>query len=318
MLSIFTRTHLRRWPATICILSLGLGAYAAEPTPGAQETHSEASPSTNELAWVELDPSASEPEVRIWCVGKPGSATYAITHGMSGTASGDRFHELGAILHKNFPEACVMRIDWSKLASAKIGCFPHPWKVATSIDDVGSCAARVLKSQEIDPASITFIGESFGNWVNARIADELGGVSGILAVNPAHEAGGYRLPDLRKHAERSWSFHTYSVFDTTLEIAENDFWLEPPAGASHWKQHVAGIAWLSARLEAGDPSWLHMNKALPPRRAGCFQATATIDGMLSDEQPPRERPVPTDAAKNSTDLLALDATAAVPECNKLP
>ena len=304
--SNFTRSHIHRWLTTICILSLGLGAYAGEPTAEGQTTNSEASQSTRELAWVELGPNAPEPQVRIWCVGKRGSVTYVITHGMGGTASGDRFHELAAIIHKEFPEACVLRIDWSALASAKIGGFPNPWKVAARIDHVGDCAARVLKSQEIDPARITFIGESFGNWVNARIAHQVGGVRGILAVNPANEAGGYRLPDLRKHAQRSWSLHTYSAFDTTLEIAESDFYLQTPAGASHWEQHVAGIAWLSARLEADDPSWLHMDKALPPRRAGHFRASATMDGMLSDEQPPRERPLPSDATKSSADLLALE------------
>jgi hypothetical protein len=148
--------------------------------------------------------------------------------------------------------------------------------------------------------------------VNARIAQQAGGVQGILAVNPAHEVGGYAPPDLRKHAHHSWSFQTYSVFDTSLEIAESDFWLETPAGASHWDQHVAGIAWLTARLEANDVSWLHMDKTLPQRRAGHFRASATLDGTLSDEQPPRERPVPAEASERSADLLAMEATVTAP------
>jgi hypothetical protein len=124
--------------------------------------------------------------------------------------------------------------------------------------------------------------------------------------------GGYAPPDLRKHAHHSWSFQTYSVFDTSLEIAESDFWLETPAGASHWDQHVAGIAWLTARLEANDVSWLHMDKTLPQRRAGHFRASATLDGTLSDEQPPRERPVPAEASERSADLLAMEATVTAP------
>lgn len=85
------------------------------------------------------------------------------------------------------------------------------------------------------------------------------------------------------------------MFDTTAEIAANDLWLQTPAKATHWERHVAGIQWLSARLEAGDASWLRMDKLLPLRRAGHFQAVATMDGLLSDEQLPRKRPDPVPA-----------------------
>lgn len=299
------------------MLTFGLLARAVTPASAAELPVTPENPprltanaTTDEPAWAESPFTADHSPVRVLIAGQrmdTGCECYVITPGMGGTVSGDSFHQLAATICKRFPQACVIRLDWSEKASVKFLGILDPWKVAGSIDAVADQAAAVLKKEGLDPARTTFIGESFGNWVNARIAHQLGGVHGILAFNPANEGGGYTLPDLRKHARRSWSFHTYSVFDTTLEIADCDFWLETPKDATHWGQHVAGIKWLTARIEAGDHTWLSMDKILPQRRAGCFRAKATIEGQLVDEQLPRERPVPVEKSDRPS---AADVTVA--------
>jgi hypothetical protein len=215
---------------------------------------------------------------------------YVITHGMGGTAADDRFHRLAESISRCSPQACVLRIDWSETASATSGNWPNPWKVAASIDRIGDLAARLLIEHQLDPARATLIGESFGNWVNARVARRLGNVQGILAFNPASEAGGYAPPDLRLHAQCSWSFHTHSAFDTTREIAAADFLLQTPAEATHWQRHVWGIAWLTLRLQDRDLAWLTFDKRLPARKSGRYTALAAADGQLGPE-PPLRRPV---------------------------
>jgi hypothetical protein len=246
-----------------------------------------------ESPWSELTAGPEKPLARLWLAGPRGEASeecFVITHGMGGTVSGDRFYRLAETIRKRLPRASVVRIDWSERAAPKAGGFPNPWKVAGSIDDVGDEAAQVLTANGIDPARTTFIGESFGNWVNARIAFQGGGVQGILALNPASEAGGYLPPDLRQHARHSSSLHTFSVFDTTREIAEHDYWLETSTGATPFAQHTAGIPWLRDRIEEGDLTWLRSDQPLPPRLAGHFRGTATLDGRLLHEQISRERP----------------------------
>jgi len=249
---------------------------------------------TGEPMWAESPSITDHALVRVWFAGQAmdaGGGYFVISHGMGGTSAGDSFHQLAVAILKKFPRSRVIRLDWSEKASAKFCSLLNPWEVARSINAVGDQAALALKKEGIDAARTTFIGESFGNWVNARIAHQLGGVQGILALNPASEMAGYVPSDLRKHAKHSWSFHTYSVFDTTLEIAESDFWLETPANATPGSRHVAGIRWLTARIDAGDLSWLDMDKPLPQRRTGHFRAMATMDGKVSDQQLPRERPV---------------------------
>jgi hypothetical protein len=300
----FQRLALRASLILFSILSQGQfmaeSATAAEalPVTTTQKTTDLIKQATPLLASKELTPP-----VRLWTVGSRNERAFVITHGMGGTAADDRFHKLAAVIAKLFPDACVIRVDWCERASVKFYGLPNVLQVAASIDEVGDQAALLLQQEKIDPQHATFIGESFGNWVNARIAQKLGGVHGILALNPANEAG-YPLPDLRRHTQRSWSFHTYSAFDTTSEIAANDCWLQTPAQATQWGQHVAGIHWLTARLEAGDTTWLQMDKLLPVRRPGHFQALVTFDGLLTNEQLPRKRPDPTSAVTKPTKMPA--------------
>lgn len=319
MWTIVRTTVSACWLIFTLLLSLGSVASGATPvavTPPATATIPDSGnplSGTAELAWAELAPVAQSPPVRIWLAGQKmdgGNDCYVITHGMGGTSPGDRFHQLAAAILDKLPQVRVLRIDWSGRASATIGIFPRPWKVAAGIDELGDQAARVLESEGIDPAHTTFIGESFGNWVNARIAHRLGGVQGLLALNPANEGAGYTPPNLRKHAQRSWSFHTYSVFDTTREIADSDFWLETPVDSTHWGQHVSGIPWLSQRIRAGDLTWLRMDKTLPNRREGHFQSFATINGELSDQQLPRERPMPMENSDRPSAPLVPDISVA--------
>ena len=50
--------------------------------------------------------------------------TFLITHGMGGTESGDRFHQLADAIHKAYPESNVMLIDWSKESWQTTGYRP--------------------------------------------------------------------------------------------------------------------------------------------------------------------------------------------------
>jgi hypothetical protein len=264
--------------------------------------------------WCELPTNAAGPLVRVWQCrqGHAGGWTYIITHGIGGTTSDDRFHRLATAICRNIPQANVILVDWSKVASVTTSGFPNPWKVAGSIDAVGDQAAAVLQQTSLDPARTTFIGESFGNWVNARIARQFGGVHGIMALNPATAAAGYSPPNLRRSAQIAWSFHTYSAYDTNREIAHADFLLQTPADACHLQQHLWGIQWLADRVEEGDTSWLQFNKPLPSRKAAHYRALARMDGELAQQHFPREQPLPAAEPDGGRDLAVSGFVAATP------
>jgi len=221
--------------------------------------------------------------------------TYLVCHGVGGTSEGDRFEQLCRAIKAHYPQANVLLLDWSGASQHKVLGLPNPWQVAKEIKPVASQATSVLRDLKLDPARVTAIGESFGVYVIAELAVELGGVEHILAFNPASELAGYTPADLRKCAKRTWSFHTYSPFDTTIEIAHGDFFLQTPANADHTAQHTHGITWLAERV-ASDSSWLRLEKTLPPAKANAFRCLAQLDGELLDVAVSRTRPQPTEDA----------------------
>lgn len=218
--------------------------------------------------------------------------TFVITHGLGGTEAGDRFHQLADAICEAIPGSNVLMVDWSQdsIRKTQMLRLPVPWTVAWNIDAVGKEATGLLKALQVDPARTTFIGESFGNCVNARIAEQSGRRGRILAFNPANLAGGYLTPDLRACAELSWSFQTYSAFDTLESIAHAGFYLETSAGATDKDQHTAGVPWLADRVWSGDLTWLLMQHRSLKQRADRFDATATLTGELSEQRIPRKRP----------------------------
>jgi hypothetical protein len=224
---------------------------------------------------------------------EPKHPTFVITHGMGGTEKGDRFHQLADGICKAMPECNVLIVDWSK-QSCQTGWFriPIPFAVAQNINPVASEVSELLKSLQIDPTLTTFIGESFGNCVNARIAAALGGRGRILAFNSANAAGGYPTPDLRACSDVAWSFQTYSMWDTQDSIADFDVFLETSPSATDTDQHIAGVSWLAKRVKSGDLAWLLLTHKILESRAGHFDATGTASGELLHQSLPRQRPVP--------------------------
>lgn len=215
--------------------------------------------------------------------------TYIITHGIGGTAVGDRFHQLMDAICNAIPEANVLIIDWSKDSWRTRGYLqlPSPWDVAKNIDPVAMEAVTLLKTLKMDPARITFIGESFGTCVNARIAEALGGRGRILAFNPPNELSGYKTPDLRFCSDVAWSFQTYSMYDGQSPIADVGFFLETPENATVRDQHVFGVEWLAAQVRSGDVTWILPELILPEPATETFDAIATLSGEILNVSLPR-------------------------------
>lgn len=263
-----------------------------------------------ENPWLAMEFSASPSQSQIVRDSRrsfaPDRPTFVITHGMGGTKTGDRFHQLADAICKAMPECNVLIVDWSK-QSWRTGWFgfPNPLAVAQNIDPVAMEASELLKLLQIDPTQTTFIGESFGNCVNARIAETYGGRGRILAFNPPNDAGGYKTPDLRACSDVAWSFQTYSMFDTQDSIADCDIFLQTSPSASNMDQHVAGVLWLAERVRSGDLAWLLTTHKISKQQAEHFDAISSLSGELLYQNLPRQRPVPVQAnTRSAVSMLA--------------
>ncbi len=215
----------------------------------------------------------------------PNGKDYVLTHGYGGVtdangkATRTDFAELIKEIKRVDPTANVYLVDWSPVARPDCA-IPCPRQVAPSINEVADEAYRQLKILGAEARSITGIGESFGNDVNARIAANYGEkVDKIIALNPAFEGSGYTPPDLTKVAVTSVAFHTDSLFDTHRSMATFDVKLDPPVGVvGSWAQHTYGIKWLRDRLILNEDQWLKLT--IQFQKCGspaCFDGTALSD-----------------------------------------
>jgi hypothetical protein len=235
----------------------------------------------------------------------PGARFYLVTHGMNGVCLGDRFHTLAETISAFLPQANVVMVDWSDAARSRWLGLNLPFVVALKVDAVGDEASEMLCNLGFDAANATLIGESFGNYVNAKIASNFGHVDRMLAMNPASEVGGYPIPDLRQCSRRSYSFHTYSFFDTRVSLAHTSVFLETPPEATGIEQHTAGIARLTATIGEGSGGWLDANFVAADESREHFKVRATLDGRLLEANLPRHRSV--------TDEVERESRASAPE-----
>lgn len=276
---------------TTCTSPMIIVLFAAVLQLGGSVVWADSPKQDDGLPWCLIDSSIEQDCAQLRSLGPlqmDAEWTFFVTHGMCGTTAGDRFERLCTAIKQQFPRSNVVLVDWSVKSNVGSG-YTKAFCVAQNIDSVAAATAAEIEALSIDPWRSTMIGESFGNYVNARVAQQLGGVEHLLAFNPASELGGYRPPNLRKVAGVSCSFHTWSIYDTKLSIAHHELFLEAPEKSSAFEQHTHGIKWLAERVEAGDNGWLMMTHPLPTRDADQFQAVAHFSGLLLSETRPRSR-----------------------------
>ncbi len=221
----------------------------------------------------------------------PRAPFYVVTHGMKGVCRGDRFHSLAETISTFLPEANVLMIDWTDAARSKWLGLNLPFVVAMKVDAVADEASERLCNVGFDASNATMIGESFGNYVNAKIASNFGNVDRMLAMNPASEVGGYPVPDLRQCSRKAYSFHTYSLFDTRASLAHVSVFLETPRDATGIEQHTSGIARLTATIGEDSVGWLDANLVAFDESPERFRFRATLDGKLVEANLPRHFPI---------------------------
>lgn len=313
--SVSTHSHLRFQPrsrraAWISFLLAMFVGCLGESVSAGSENGSSSTANDFEQKWSEngsfrtLAGNQQSGPVLVRSVGEPrlnAVWNFVIAHGLGGTVPEDRFCQLALEIKRRNPDANVLLLDWSSTATLTSYGIPRVWHIAGCLDDIAADAAASLSSIQIDPSHTTLIGESFGVYILGHIAKCLGGVKHILAFNPANEAGGYEPASLCICSERSWSFHTFSAYDTTRQIAHADFLLETPETASIHEQHIHGIQWLTRQLRSGDTSWLKLDKSVPPACAEVFSGIALEDGRVSPSAVPRIRPAVADKSSGSQD-----------------
>jgi pimeloyl-ACP methyl ester carboxylesterase len=141
----------------------------------------------------------------------PSLPTIIVTHGWHGTEDEARFRSMASKLAEAYPDRNVVRVMWQKGADQVL-----PWWASENIPAVADRAVTLLTEAGYTRwAETTYVGESFGNGVNARISQIAPAKGNALILNAANPLG-YpwgREPDYRSAFNSSISIQTWDVAD---------------------------------------------------------------------------------------------------------
>jgi predicted outer membrane repeat protein len=246
------------------------------------------------------------------------SHTYVVSHGLGGLSSTyanghpNRWFALANALRAADPQANVFVVDWTPGADQAVPAvgIPLPWPASASIDQSADAIQAILQNDVknqggtqvvFNPANTTFIGESFGNDVLARVASDfqskgLGQIGTGLIYNPANNMGGYAVPDFTKVFTQSMAFITPSVFDQQHVVANYVFPLnDVPAGTTFhfpltfsYYAHTHGVVWLGNQIGTQASWW---TKTTPPQAQLLVTPTAA-QGITFTQHQGRPNPAP--------------------------
>lgn len=219
--------------------------------------------------------------------GQQSDRGYVICHGMNGTKSDDRFERLAQKLVEHYPDALVAQIDWSSLSRSESLGLPNPWRVARRIPSVAEACHEIIADWGLAPEQWVFVGESFGNNVNARLSESLGSRSTLVAFNPASELGGGGRLDLQKCSLRSFAFQTDSTYDTLRSVAHHDVLLVASDSSSDLEKHTYGVQWFVDQLEMAPMDVFETLEQLPSTDSQFFTASVDASGRLVPVHRPR-------------------------------
>jgi hypothetical protein len=224
----------------------------------------------------------------------PDQQTFVVTHGFGDAgksqydpghpdmtsdaqAKNARVWNLARLLKQNFPQAQVYVVDWAQWSG---GLTPR--QAAPAIVPVGRGLSAELQAMQSEgcfsPQNATFIGESFGNYVNFVACASMGTPCGTaLAFDPAAAAGGFAPPNLQQAFTNSRAFETDSLWDTNQPIAACNVKLDTPYDRypfsgdtySHAK-HVYGLQFAAVEKAAGLDAWFQ--SSLWPSTMPCTPA----------------------------------------------
>lgn len=168
----------------------------------------------------------------------PGITTWIVIHGRNQSSNSPDLVQLATVIDGYQPGDQVLMLDWSKAAaSGALGGDGENF-----IKPVASWAASALQHYGFQSRDLNLIGYSWGSYVAAEMAEQIGTVNSVLSIEAAKDyPGGSYNPeapgevDFAAHANRSWAFFDAGDFfgsGMTAATAQESFLTE---GSDHYK-----------------------------------------------------------------------------------
>lgn len=147
----------------------------------------------------------------------PNQQTWIVIHGRGCsryTTGTPNIPRMASDIQNLRPNDQVLTLDWSGPATAQSGVL---FREEDWIQPVATWAAGALLAYGFDPAKINLVGHSWGGNMTDELAERLGGVNTIFAIDPARNGSGAYNPnanfgtpsaeiDFARDSRFSWAF----------------------------------------------------------------------------------------------------------------
>lgn len=138
----------------------------------------------------------------------PSLRTWIVIHGWMSSRTSGYISATASNLAAIRPGDQILTLDWRAADTW------NPFAAESSIIPVGQWAATALTSYGFNGTNLNLVGHSFGSYVADELAERMGGVNTIVALDAAENiAGGYDPEDpsqvnFARNSMFSWAFHS--------------------------------------------------------------------------------------------------------------
>lgn len=159
--------------------------------------------------------------------------TWIVIHGRLNSSGTPEIQAIAREIKRKYQDDQVLLLDWESAARAvdSVGLFSYGEKW---IEPIGQWAAQRLKAYKFDRLKVNLVGHSWGSYVAEELAQELGGVNLIVALDPASNTLAHNSDfnpndpgrvDFGANSQFSVAFHSSESFgnETTPTTAHEAF-----------------------------------------------------------------------------------------------
>jgi WD40 repeat protein len=186
----------------------------------------------------------------------PNKPTIIVTHGWNGKEYGSReqrFIDAASALATHYPDYNVVRVTWQQGSTSPIW---DPRDASRNIPDVAETAVQKFTELGYSRwADTIYVGESFGNGVNAEMSRRTGSRGTGLILNAANPVGypNGQEPDYAVSFGRSIAIQTWDFADSQSLNADITLLLRDPQCAGEecnlfGESHTSGMRYLAELL----------------------------------------------------------------------
>ena len=164
--------------------------------------------------------------------------TWIVVHGNASnsdeiTIDGEinNIRNLAESLESNDPNTQVLLLDWRSAAN-NTGGIKGLDKSTSWIPSVADTATTLINNLGLSPWNLNFVGHSLGTYVSWEIANRMGGINRLVALDPAADVPGWydtNNIDFSQPSDWSWAFYGSAAGSTTrANTADESFKFEFP------------------------------------------------------------------------------------------